>query len=230
MSAVQPFCTVPWCSTSFCCSSVAASAARQRRRVRLRDPGEHGVAPLNGRRGVGQRVVLRRVLHDAGQRGGLQHVELGGGGVEVRLRRGLDAPGAAAVVRVVEVPGEDLLLGHGVRDLNRHAQLVDLAGHGVRRRRLLRRRVVERLQDEHVLHVLLLKRGTALDRLVLQVVHERAQGALDVEGAVLPEAVVLDRDDRHQHGRRDLVVADGLPVDARVLHVLVRGPPRTRRS
>ena len=41
---------------------------------------------------------------------------------------------------------------------------------------------------------------------------QRAQRALQVEGAVLVEAVVLDRDDRLDHGPRDALERDGDPV------------------
>ena len=79
-----------------------------------------------------------------------------------------------------------------------HPQLVQLAVQRIRGRGLLGLGVVRHLglEQEHVLHVLLRDRGTALHGLVLDVVHRRADGAAQVDGAVHPVPGVLDRHER----------------------------------
>jgi hypothetical protein len=68
------------------------------------------------------------------------------------------------------------------------------------------------LADQGQLHHLLGDRRAALDRGLARLVgDQRPQGALEVEGAVLVEAGVLDGDDRLDHGPGDLRQRD---VDA----------------
>ncbi len=187
--------------------------------IGLRHPGQHGIAPLEGHRGMQDRVVLGRVLHDAGQRGGLGHGQLRRGGAEVGLGRRLDAVGVVAVVGVVQITGQDVLLGLLVLGGHRHPQLVELAVQRVGVRRLLGRGVVRHLglEQQDVLDVLLRDGGTALNRLVLQVVHRGADGAAQVDGTVLPVPGVLDGHQRVHHVRGNLLVGHRLPVPAEVL-------------
>ena len=187
--------------------------------VGLGHPGQHGIAPLEGRRGMQDGIVGRRVLHDAGQGGGLGYRQLRRAGAEVRLGGGLDPVGEIAEVGVVQVSGHDVLLGLLVLGGHRHPQLVQLAAQRIRGRGLHALGVVRLLglEQEHVLHVLLRDRGTALDRFVLDIVHRRADRAAQVDGAVLPVPGVLDAHHRVHHVRRDLAVADWLPVPAEVL-------------
>ena len=140
-------------------------------------------------------------------------------GAEVRLGGGLDPVGEIAEVGVVQVPGQDVLLGLLLLGGHRHPQLVQLAAQRIRGRGLFGLGVggLLGLEQEHVLHVLLRDRGTALDRLVLDVVHRRADGATQVDRAVLPVAGVLDAHDCVHHVGRDLTVADRLPVPAEEL-------------
>ena len=122
----------------------------------------------------------------------------------------LDAVGAVAEVGDVEVALEDPVLGVVLLEGDGVAQLAELAGVGVvggGRRLFLGLRLVEQGLLDHLLR----DRGSALDRAARLVGHERADGAADVEGAVLVEAVVLDRDDRLDHLARDLLEPD---VDA----------------
>ena len=163
-----------------------------------------------------------RVLHDAGQGGGLGHRQLRRAGAEVRLGGGLDPVGEVAEVGVVQVAGQDVLLGLLMLGGHRHPQLVQLAAQRLRVRGLQGLAVFRllRLEQEHVLHVLLRDGGAALDRLVLEVVHRGPDGAAQVDRAVLPVPRVLDGDDRVRHVGRDLVVADRLPVPAEVVQVV----------
>ena len=98
------------------------------------------------------RVVERRRVDDRRQGGALRHGQLADVLVEVRLRRGLDAVGATAVVDRVEVVLEDLVLALLLVDLDGDDDLLELPG----------QRAVRR--EEVVLHVLLGdRRAAALD-------------------------------------------------------------------
>ena len=166
----------------------------------LNHPGQHRVTALGGHRWIGERVIAGGVLHHPGQQRGLGQGEVRGRRAEVRFCRYFDPVGEVAEVGVVQVAGEDLLLGLLVGDRDGEPQLVQLSGHCVLVGRLSLLQVGSR-QDQHVLDVLLGDTGTTLHGLVLQVVDERTQGALEVQGAFLPEPVVLDRHDRLPHDR-----------------------------
>ena len=117
-------------------------------------------------------------------------------------RRLLDPVGAVAEVDRVQVRLQDPLLRPGLRalELPRVGGLAHLAGD-----RLLV--AVERVLDE-----LLRDRRAALDdALAANVRDERAADATEVDPVVLPEAPVLDCDDRVPHRVGDLVVADQRP-------------------
>ncbi len=178
---------------------------RGRDDVELGHPVEHHVAARDGTVLVAGRVEADRVLHQAGEGGGLQRVELVGVDREEVPGGGLDAVGAVAEVGEVEVALEDPVLGVVLLEGDRVAELLDLALVGVRGGRLALGLGVRLRQQCHLGH-LLGDRGTALGAAAGGlVVHEGAQRALQVQGAVLVEAVVLDRDDRRLHDRRDLV-------------------------
>ena len=102
----------------------------------------------------------------------------------------------------VQVRGEDLRLRPVPRpglELPRERRLLELA----RDRPLV--------PDERVLDELLRDRRSALHgALVADVLPQRADDAVDVDAAVLVEALVLDVDDRVLHPRRDVVPADEL--------------------
>ncbi len=179
--------------------------------LELGHPVEHDVAALERAVGRVRRVVAGGVLHQAGEHRGLTQVQVVGVDVEVVAGGRLDAVGAVTEVGDVEVALEDpvlrvvLLEGDGV------AELVELALIGVGGRCLALGLAVG-LLDQGQLDHLLGDRRTTLDGAVAGLVgHERAQRAAEVERAVLVEARVLDRDDRLDHGPRDLVEGD---VDA----------------
>jgi hypothetical protein len=125
----------------------------------------------------------------------------------------LDAVGAVAEVRDVEVPLEDLLLGVVLLVRDGELELPDLAGD-----RLLRGRphllLGGGLLHEGELDELLGDGRAALRLPVLggRVVQERTQRALEVECAVLVEAAVLDGQQGVVHLRADLLQRDVLPV------------------
>ena len=179
--------------------------------VQLGHPVQHDVAAVAGAVGSVGRVERRGVLHQPGQDRGLVEVEVLGVDVEVVPGGGLDAVGTVAEVGDVEVALEDPVLGVLLLDGDRVAQLAELARVGVvdRGRALcLGVRGVDQGQLDHLLG----DRRAALDDAGVGLVGEqRAQGALQVEGAVLVEAVVLDGHDRLDHGPGDLVERD---VDA----------------
>jgi hypothetical protein len=161
-------------------------------------------------------TVLRRASDCAGLRSGSYLV--GSSTIPASVAAWRRLRFAAVVWKYVSAAASmpQALLGHHVRDLDGLPQLVKLAAQGVGGGRLLRRGAAEPLEHKHALDVLLLDCGAALDRLVLDVVDQGADRALDVEGAARPVAVILDRDDRREHVGRDLVVAYRLPVKARI--------------
>ena len=180
--------------------------------VELRHPVEHDVAAALGALGVVDRVVAHGILHQSGERGRLEQGEvLGVLGEEVACGR-LDAEGAVTEVGDVEVALEDPVLAVLLLEGDGITQLADLAGVGLLGRGgpLL---VGLGLVEERLLHHLLGDRGATLDRPAVGLVgHEGAQRALQVEGAVLVEAVVLDSDDRLHHRPRDGAQRDVDPV------------------
>ena len=113
-----------------------------------------------------------------------RHGEVLGVLVEVRLRRGFDAVGAAAEVDRVEVSLEDLVLGQLVLDLDGEERLLDLAGVGP---------LLRQVEDLDVL--LGDRRGALLDGVGREVVPRGADDALEVEPAVGVEGPVLGSDD-----------------------------------
>ncbi len=124
--------------------------------------------------------------------------------MEVRLRRGLDAVGAAAEVDRVEVVLEDLVLGLLPVDLDRDEQLLGLPGE----------RPV--LAEEVVLDVLLGDRRATLGRLAALDRHpDRPGDAGRADRRLVVEVVVLGREDRVLHRLGDLVQRHRLPVDLR---------------
>ena len=122
-------------------------------------------------------------------------VELADVLAEIEPRRLLDAVARVAEVDLVHVQRHDLLLAQRLLDPAREDDLLDLA-----LERALRREQ-ERLDD-----LLRDRRRAFLGVTGAQVRDERAHHADVVDAAVGPELVVLGRDERVDHDRRNLVV------------------------
>ncbi len=120
----------------------------------LRHLRKHFVAPADRVARELQRVVLARVFYHASQQRRLGQCQFPGRGVEVALRRQLDADRMVVEVGGVEIRGKQLVLGQLVLDLDGNPQLADLP----RRRVLLGGQLSglgRRRQDQGILHVLL---------------------------------------------------------------------------
>src|SRR3954451_12433084 len=163
-------------------------------------------AGLGGAR-VEERVVLRRRLGQAGEQRRLAELELACGLVEEQARAGLDAHGGLAADGperyAVQVLREDpeLALEPRVQVLEvlGELRLADLA--------LERALLLARVEVADELHR---ERRAALDLVaVLEVLHARADDALEVDTLVLEEAAVLDGDDGVLDVLRDLLRRDG---------------------
>ena len=129
---------------------------------------------------VAARVVFGGVSRDGGQRCAFAQRQLTQAFAEV-TRRGLDAVVALAQRDGVEIPFQNLILGVFLFQLDGKICLLNFA-------------LVALLGGEQlVLDELLGDGGTALRGIVLQVGHESADDALDVNAIVGVEACVLDR-------------------------------------
>ena len=152
---------------------------------------------------IGRWVERGRVLGDAREQRRLPKRQLARAGavVEVRLRRLLDAVGPVAEVDRVQVGGQDPVLRPALLELPRERRLPQLARD---RPLVVRVRVLDELLRDRrpALH------GSA----AAHVRPERAHDPAYVDAAVLVEALVLDRDDRLLHQRRDLVGAEQDPA------------------
>jgi hypothetical protein len=145
---------------------------------------------------MAERIGGLRSADEPGDQRRLLQVQLGCRRVEVQLRRGLDAVGAAPEVDGVEVAVEDRALVELSLDLDREDRLLELSD-----QRSLRRQV-------RVLDQLLGDRRTALDALPPRVVQEGAGRAHRVDAAVLVEVAVLGGDDGVLEHVGDLVERD----------------------
>ena len=102
-----------------------------------------------------------------------------------------------AEVDRVQIRGEDAILAPALLELPGERGLAHLP----RERSLV--------PDVGVLDELLRdRRATFDDALLADVLPERAGDALEVDAVVLEEALILDRDDRLAHDRRDVIGAD----------------------
>ena len=192
--------------------------------LRIGHAVEHQVAALNGLIRVPDRVQLNGVLHQPRQHGRLGEREVLGRRAEIVLRRSLDAVRAVSVVGDVEVTLEDLPLLEALLQRHGVASLDDLAFDG-HLGGLLDAFVVAlgggRFHPDE-LHVLLRQRRSALS-VAGQRREEGAAEALEVDGAVLEEAVILDGHLRVLHVGRDGVErhVDAVLVEERGQHFAV---------
>ena len=142
-------------------------------------------------------VVERRIGRDPGEQSGLCEIELLRALLEVRARGLLDAVRAVAEVDGVQVRGEDPVLLPILLELPGKRCLSNLP------------RDAPFVADVRVLDELLRDRRAALDdALLADVLPEGARDPAQVDTVVLVEALILDRDDRLAHERRDVCRAD----------------------
>ena len=121
---------------------------------------------------------------------------------EERLRGGRDPVRAGAEVGPVEIHGEDLALAVLAFQAQGDARLGELDLEGALA-----------VREVHELRELLRDRRAALDRLALRPIGQRrARDGLGVDARVLPEAGVLDGDDRVLDDLRDVGGSDRRPV------------------
>ena len=150
---------------------------------------------------VARGVVERRVRRDPGEERRLGKVELLRALLEVRAGGLLDPVRAVPEVDRVQVGGENArLVVPALLELPRESGFSDLP---------CKRALVS---DVGVLDELLRDGGAALDDCaVSNVSPEGARDALQIDAVVFEEALILDRDDRLPHDRRDVL---GLDEDA----------------
>ena len=144
--------------------------------------------------GVDQRIPLRRVLGDAGDRRALADGALIDGLVEIQLRRRLDALTVVAEVDDVEVCLDDLILAVFLFDIDRAEDLSELTGE---RDLVIVGQVFDQLLGQSRAAVVV---GAGSQR------QYRRAGSLPVDAVVLVKTLVLDRDDRIDHRLRDVLV------------------------
>ena len=171
---------------------------------------EHLVAAIGGVVGIGERVVLRRCLRQAGEQRRLAQAEILDVLVEEDLGGGLHADGRLAEVGAVgggvQVLVEDVVLGVLGLVLARHLRLLDLALD-----------VVLGIVDVEVADELLGdRRGALADLTGLGVGDGGAEDRAHVDAAVLVEVRVLDRDRPLLQILGDLLQLDRLAEDVGV--------------
>ncbi len=150
---------------------------------------------------VGEGVPRRRVLDEPRQQGGLADREVGDLLPEVVGRGRPDPVRTVAEVDGVDVPSEDLLLGESLLEPHRQLGLLELP---------LERDLGG---EDDVLDVLLGDRRPALgDALGLGIGDERSGDGPQVDAGVVPETLVLDRDDGIDEVAWQVVVLDHDPV------------------
>jgi hypothetical protein len=158
---------------------------------------------------LGHRVERARCLRQAGQQRRLLQRQVLRLLAEVDLARGVDAVGAVAERRDVQVVLEDLQFRHVRFEGERKPDLAELARVGLLGRGDHLGRARRRVRDllPHVLHG---EGRSALGRRALLVRHEGPHDALQVDALVVEEALVLRGEDRVLHdlrhvGERDVV-------------------------
>ena len=155
---------------------------------------EHRVSPLTRRGRARDRVVGRRVRRDACKECRFGQSQLARVLVEVDAGRHLDPVRAVPEVDGVQVRGQDPVLGPAPLELPGERRLLQLPADGALG------------LDVRVLDELLRDGRAALDDvLVAQVGPDRAEDPAEVDSPVLPEAAILDCDDRLLHDRGDLL-------------------------
>ena len=156
---------------------------------------EHRITPLQRAFRVQHRVVVAIALEHAGQRRAFQNVQLIGRFAEIGSRGHLDAIRVVEKRYRVQIGFENLVLAVGRLDLQRGDRFLHLARQ--------RRRAADLVGIE-VARELLRDRRAALP-VAAKRVQRRRSGAPPVDAVMLIETMVLGRDQRVDHVRRDVL-------------------------
>ena len=162
----------------------------------LDHPAQHVFAPVGRTLRIADRIVFRRPLRHACQRGSLAQGEIVELLAEVGFRGGGDAIGALPEEDHVEIQREDFFLGEFALQPVRDERLLQLAAHGFF---LGEERAARRLHRD---------RAAALRFSRGDVDEQAAQDSLPVEAVMVEEAVVFGGDERLAHLQRNLFEPD----------------------
>ena len=188
---------------------------------------QHDVAPLAAPRGLRERRERRRRLDDAGDRRGFGERQVADVLAEEQTRRLRDAGdrerSALPERDVVQVHLEDVVLRRAPCEHDGDPRFEHLAAQRLLARRLERH--ARELRQEHVAHQLLRNRAAAghVRLRAAQVRQERADDADRIDARVVVEPVILDRQHRvdhlrRNHRQRDLALLLALAADERRQH------------
>ena len=140
---------------------------------------------------MGERLVVVRTLRQSREIGGLGQGQFVDRLVEIIERRGRDPVIAQPEIDLVQVELQDLLLGVGRLDPEGEQRLLDLAVVGAL------------VRQQEVLGYLLRDGGSALQMLALELREGGTGDTLEVDAVVGVEVLVLGRDERMFHQRRN---------------------------
>ena len=161
---------------------------------------KHHVATIERIVGVDDRVVHCGRIRNADERRGLSNSEVTRIHRVIMLRRSLDAVAVVAIVDGVQIHHQNLVFGINLFHLfgERHLANFTLDGN-----------LVHLGRQDGIAHILLRDGGSAL--LTAGEIHDyRADNALQVNAAVIVEALVFRRDRPLEHIRAHLIDCDGL--------------------
>ena len=162
----------------------------------LDHPAQHVFAPVGSALRIADRIVFRRPLRHACQRGSLAQREIVELLAEIGFRGGGDAVGALPEEDHVEIQRENFFLGEITLQPVGDERLLQLAHHGFF------------LREERAARGLHRDRAAALRFSRGDIDEQTAQDSLPVEAVMLEEAVVLRGNECLAHHERNLFVLD----------------------
>ena len=159
---------------------------------------------------IGDGIVARGILRDAGDDRGLGEGQIADGFAEIAQRSGLYAEGIVPEVDGVQVIQQNIILAHGLLELHGKILFLDFTADG------FHARLAGPPGENIVLDQLLGDRGSTLGEVSAgDGVPGRAEDTLNIDAAVRVETLVLDGDKRVLHILRDHVHGDRDPVRIR---------------
>ena len=161
---------------------------------------QNPVSSLHGQVRVMQGGIPGGRPNQAGQQGRFVPLQLVQGFLEVELGSGRQSVSSVPHVHLVDVAGEDLILGQGALDLDGEDHVLNLA---------LDRHLGTGQQQFAQLHG---DGGGAFSFSIDDVPEDGVDEAAEVDAGVPEEARVFGRQDRVLHRVRNLVVGDDLPL------------------